>query len=519
MSLTRRDLLVRAGAASAFAALPAPLRAATPSKATRDPFSLGVASGSPVADGVVLWTRLAPEPLFPGGGMDPVPVRVEWEIARDETFASVVRKGVDLALPEWGHSVHVEADGLEPERWYFYRFRAGAAVSPVGRTRTASARGKGGASLKVGVASCQHWEQGHFASYRDAVAAGLDLFLHVGDYIYESSWGDKRIRSHGAPAPVLLDDYRARYGLYKGEPNLRAAHAAMPWLVTPDDHEVENDWAGPISQFREPEPWFLARRMNAFQAWYEHMPVRRGSVPLAGFAHIFGRHAFGDLATFHVLDDRQFRSPQACPRPGRQGSRMVRVEDCPNLDDPTRTLLGPVQEPWLFDGLARSKATWNVVVQQTLVADVDRQAGPGREVWTDGWTGYPVARRRLLEHLRDSKAANPVFVGGDVHSFWVADLKPDFADPKSPVVASEFCGTSITAEAGEEPGAAEKYLSENPHLKYGNVERNGWLRVDLSPKKAEARLVAVKDKFAEVGSFETLATYVVEAGRPGPQKA
>lgn len=519
MSLSRRDLLARAAAASAFAVVPAPLRAATKPKTARDLFTLGVASGSPTSEGVVLWTRLAPEPHFPGGGMDPVPARVEWEIASDEKFAKVVRRGVELALPDWAHSVHVEADGLDADRWYFFRFRAGGETSPVGRTRTAPARAASPASLRLGVASCQHYEQGHFTSLRHAAEGGLDLFVHVGDYIYESSWGTKRIRSHGAPTPVLLDDYRIRYALYKGEPNLRAAHAAMPWLVTWDDHEVENDYAGPISQFRDPEAWFVERRMNAYKAWYEHMPVRRTAVPMAGFARVFGRHVYGDLATFHVLDDRQYRSPQACPRPGRQGSRTVKVEDCPNLDDPARTLLGPVQEPWLFDGLSRSKTTWNVVVQQTLVADVDRMSGPGREIWTDGWTGYPVARRRLLEHLRDSKTQNPIFLGGDVHSFWVADLKPDFLDPKSPVVASEFVGTSVTAESGYAADAAAKVLAENPHFKFGDVSRHGWLRLDVSPAKTEARLIAVKDKVAETGSFETLATYVVESGRPGPQKA
>jgi alkaline phosphatase D len=519
MSQSRRELLAGLASASALALVPSPFRALAAPGTTKDPFSLGVASGAPEPSGVVLWTRLAPEPLVPGGGLDPVPVRVAWEVAEDERFGKVVAKGEVQAGPEWAHSVHVEVTGLGPDRWYFYRFRTGDAVSPVGRTRTAPAADAALASLKFGVASCQHYEQGYFVALRHAAESGLDLFAHVGDYIYESSWGKKRIRSHGAPEPVSLDDYRIRHALYKTDPGLRAAHAAMPWLVTWDDHEVENDYAGPVSENADPEAWFLERRQNAYRAWYEHLPVRRTALPMAGYSRIFGRHAFGTLASFHVLDDRQYRSPQACPRPGRHGSRTVKVEECSDLNDPRRSLLGPLQEAWLLDGLSKAKARWNIVVQQTLVADIDRLPGPGREVWTDGWTGYPESRRRILDRLREAKTPNPMFVGGDVHSFWVTELKSDFLDPASPIVASEFVGSSVTAESGFAQEAADAVVRELPHVKYANMTRHGFLRVDLSPARAEARLVAVLDKFDERSGVEALGTWVVEDGRPAPQRA
>jgi alkaline phosphatase D len=516
-SRSRRRFLELAGASGlAWACAPALVAASRRRGFAADPFTLGVASGYPEPQGVVLWTRLAPEPTR-GGGLGPEPIDVEWELAEDERFTKVVARGVERATAEWAHSVHVEVVGLQPARAYFYRFHAGQATSPVGRTRTAPARDAAAERLALGLASCQHYEQGYFAAYRHMAADNLDLIVHVGDYIYESSWGEHLVRRHAAAETITLDDYRDRYALYRTDRDLQAAHAACPWIVTWDDHEVENDYAGARSENLDPEAWFLARRAAAYKAYYEHMPLRRTSVPFGAHMRVYGRSQFGTLLGLHVLDDRQYRDAQACARPGRGGSTTV--EECASLDDPTRSLLGATQEAWLADGLARTPTRWTVVAQQTLVAPLDRLPGPGRRTWTDGWDGYPAARRRLLDALVQAKAQNPIVLGGDVHSYWVADLKREPADARAPIVASEFVGTSITSQIDTTRAQADAVVAENPHVRFGAVERRGYLRLELSSERARADLRAVGDVRDPQTGVETLASFVVEAGRPGAQRA
>lgn len=515
--LSRRTLLWQMTALG-LAPLAAPLRAAKP-KTSLDPFSLGVASGAPTRDGFVLWTRLAPRPAEPGGGLDPVPLAVRWEVASDERFTKIEAKGTAFAVPGEAHSVHVEVDRLASARGYFYRFLHGDAVSPVGRTRTAPGANDPLARLRFGVASCQHYEQGFFGALRHAAESDLDLFVHLGDYIYESSWGARRDRRHAAPEPYSVDDYRIRHALYKSDAGLRAAHAAMPWLFTWDDHEVDNDYAGARSEWKEPEAWFVERRMNAYRAWWEHLPVRRTSYPLGGHAKIFGRHAFGTLATFHVLDDRQYRDPHPCPRTGRGGSRMIASKDCADLGDESRSLLGEPQESWLLDGLTQSRARWNLLAQQTLVAPFDRDYRKGNEqIWTDGWDGYPAARARLLSHLGTAKPRNPLFLGGDVHSFWATELSTNSWDAKAPAVATELVAGSVTAESGFPAGMAASALASHPHVKFCDGDRNGYLRVDLTPERAEARFLAVVDKFDAATKVETLGAFAIADGRAALEK-
>ena len=211
------------------------------------PFTLGVASGAPATDGVVLWTRLAPKPLE-GGGMDPVPVEVRWEVAADASFARIVRQGRATAHPATAHTVHVEVDGLEPAREYWYRFIAGGEASPVARTRTAPAPGHGDERLRMALASCQQYEQGWYVAHRHLAAEGVDLVAFVGDYIYESSWGRDFVRKYDAPEPYTLEAYRGRYAIHKGDPDLQLAHHAAPWIVTWDDHEVDNDYANDVAR-------------------------------------------------------------------------------------------------------------------------------------------------------------------------------------------------------------------------------------------------------------------------------
>lgn len=480
-----------------------------------DPFTLGVASGYPSPEGVVLWTRLAPEPLT-GGGMPARPVDVSWELANDETFSSVVRRGNTVASPRWGHSVHVEVKGLEPARWYWYRFRAGNAMSPTGRTRTAPAAGAAAERMRFAFASCQQYEQGYYAAYRHMAAEDLDLVCHLGDYIYESSWGHNHVRKHEAGEPHTLDEYRNRHACYKGDPDLQAAHAAFPWLVTWDDHEVSNDYANAQSQTLDPPDLFLKRRAAAYQAYYEHMPLPQWALPRGPDMQLYTRWSFGALARFHVLDDRQYRSPQVCPRPGRGGSNVV--EDCGERFDARRTLLGPAQEQWLFDGLAQSGARWNVIAQQTAMAQVDRKPGAGQAFWTDGWDGYPHSRRMLLAHLADRRVTNPVVIGGDVHMSVVADLKTDFDDPRAPVVATEFVTTSISSQ-GQSRQWVETWKDDNPHVKYANPSRRGYTVLELSGRRALAHLRTLDDVKEPQSRIRTLVSYAVEDGRPGAQRA
>jgi alkaline phosphatase D len=430
----------------------------------------------------------------------------------------VVASGTAYATPEWAHCVHVEADGLEPGRWYWYRFTAGDVASPVGRTRTAPAANAALERMRFAFASCQHYEQGWFGAYRHIVAGDPDLIVHLGDYIYESSWGRDHVRKHNGPEPQTLDDYRIRHALYRSDADLQAAHAACPWLMTWDDHEVENDYANDRSENLDSPEWFLARRAAAYKAYYEHMPLRRAMVPHGPHARIYTRVTFGDLVNFFVLDGRQYRSPQACQRFGRGGSSVVDAEQCRELHAPERVMLGPAQAAWLRAGLATSRAKWNVIAQQTRMAQFDVQPGPGRRAWTDGWDGYPASRRRLLDFIEARKIANPVVIGGDVHTFNVNDLKRDFDDPASPTVASEFVGTSITSQSGPQD-QLDKLLPDNPHVKLADSRYRGYVRIALAGARFTADLRAMETVQKRDAACNTLATFVVEDGKPGAQKA
>ena len=483
-----------------------------------DPFSLGVASGYPMPNAIVLWTRLAPVPDAPGGGMAPEVVPVRWEIARDEKFAHLAASGTTYATPDWAHSVHVEVSGLEPARWYWYRFTAGDATSPVGRTRTAPGITAKPDKLRFALASCAQYEQGYYGAYRHMAADDLDLVAFVGDYIYEASWGRDHVRKHNSGETHTLDDYRARYGLYKADPDLQAAHAACAWISTRDDHEVENDYANDRSENADHPEWFLARRAAAYKAYYEHMPLRREMLPFGPHARLYTRLAFGNLASFHVLDDRQYRSPQVCARPGRGGSNVVDPAECTALADPQLTMLGATQERWLEAGLKASRTKWNVLAQQTGFAQFDQKAGPGRLAWTDGWDGYPAARGRLIDFIAANKVANPVVLGGDLHMFYVNDIKRDFDNPSSATVASEIVGTSITSQARPQD-AVDKLRPDNPHIKFADSRYRGYTRMEITQSRMAAELRAMESVAKRDAACSTLATFVVEDGRPGAQKA
>jgi alkaline phosphatase D len=500
---TRRSFLKTLGAAGAAYALPS---------FAAHPFSLGVASGYPSPDGVVLWTRLA-------AGLDLLAVRVRWEIASDESMRSIVLSGETLAEPDWGHSIHVEAKGLAPDRWYWYRFMAAGAESPIGRTRTAPAADAASARLRFAFASCQQYEQGYFSAYRHIAADAPDLVAFLGDYIYESTWGRDHVRKHGAPEPYTLDDYRARYALYRADPDLQAAHAACPWIVTWDDHEVDNDYADDRPEDGMERPAFLERRAAAYRAYYENMPLPARMRPNGPDLRLHTHLDWGRLARFHILDTRQYRSWQACPRKGRAGgSNTLDIEHCKRLPRAGRSMLGRAQERWLEQNLGESRAAWNLLAQTTPMAQFDTKPGPGRRAWTDGWDGYPAARERLLKTISEKRVANPVVLGGDVHSFNVNQLKLDFDDPASPVVASEFVGTSVTSQAWSQDRLS-RYVPDNPHMLLVDSRFRGYVRADVSPRRFQADLRAMESVQTRDAGCSTLATYVVEDGKPGPQRA
>jgi len=511
----RREILRRslALAAAGFLA-PAWSRAKSPARFSSHPFTLGVASGSPVDTGFVLWTRLAPEPLS-GGGLGDESHEVRWEVAHDEKFARIVKRGTATADASRAHAVHIEVDGLEPGRWYHYRFLAGGESSATGRARTAPAAGKGDDSLRLALASCQHYEQGYFAAHRHLAAESPDLVAFVGDYIYESNRKTGTVRSHHNAEPKTLAAYRDRYAQYKTDPDLQAAHACAPWIVTWDDHEVDNDYANDRGEDLDPD--FLVRRTAAYRAFFENMPVRPSVLRADGEYRLYGTHAWGALANLFVLDDRQYRDHQACPRPGRGGSAVV-GPDCTEISRADRTLLGAAQERWLAGALAESKSRWNMIVQQTLFVPAGRPTSAGMLHWTDGWDGYPAARERLLEALAKSGATNPVVLGGDVHTNYVADVHARPGDPDSPVVAAEFCGTSITSQGGGRK-LVESIREANPHIRFADGSKRGYILLDLGRDRLEARLRVLDAVTRKDADISTAASFTVLAGRPGIAKS
>jgi alkaline phosphatase D len=504
MGTTRRRLLQ---GSVAFITAPGLLRHAC---ADVSRFALGVASGQPHTHGMVLWTRLA------GTGL-PEQVVVRWELARDEGFRQIVAHGEELAEAAWAHSVHAEPVGLEPARWYWYRFEALGAQSTVGRTRTAPAPDAAVPALNFAIASCQRWDVGHYAAWRHIAAENLDLVMFLGDYIYEYPSTPKSLRATESSTKVrTLEQYRARYALHKSDPALQAAHAAVPWLLVWDDHEVGNDYAGLQGQNLESD--FASQRTAAYRAYWEHMPFPKAVRPTGTEMRITGRLDWGRLARIHLLDDRQYRDVQACPKPGRGGSNTVALADCGALLDPKRSLLGMAQEHWLADGwdLARP---WNLLAQQTLMARCSRTEtanGAGR-YWTDGWDGYAPARARLLGTVARRKVPGVVVLGGDVHGNYVADLKTDFDDAKAPVVASEYCGTSITSLSRPQR-VLDAILPFNPHIRYGRSDERGYMRFALDASTLQVQLRVVDARVPD-GDVNTAARFVTEAARPGTAAA
>ncbi len=477
-----------------------------------DPFTLGVASGEPSHDGFVIWTRLAPDPLN-GGGMTPEPVQVHWQVAKDEAFRNVLREGDAPAVAALGHSVHVELAGLEPESEYWYRFQVADAVSQVGRAKTTPHQGKLSGELRMAFASCQHYETGYYHAYRDMVGRGQDVIIHLGDYIYEGAAIAGRVRSHLGAELNSLEEYRNRYALYKSDASLRAAHAHCPWIVTWDDHEFDNNYAADHSEEANVDPVaFLERRARAYQAYYEHMPLRISQLPTGPHLQLYRSVSYGNLVQFHVLDTRQYRSPQPCG----DGNKPP----CDGVYSEGATMLGATQEAWLRKNLLQSTARWNVLAQQVMMARVDRNPTEGVAWSMDQWAGYDMPRKRLLNWIAENHVSNPVVLTGDIHSNWVNDLRVDFDDSSSPTVATEFVGTSVSSggDGSDVRKDTEGVLRDNAFVKFYNAER-GYVSCVIQPDRWISDYRVVSTVTQPEFTAQTRAEFVVQSGRPGAERA
>ena len=487
-----------------------------------DPFQLGVASGDPLPDSVVLWTRLAVDPMSPEP-MPPVEVPVRWEIATDEQFGKVVRSGRRTTGPDLGHSVHVDVRGLNAGRDYFYRFRVGDYVSPTGRTRTAPASGRRLDSLTFGVTSCQSYHAGYYTAYEQMSRDDLAFVVFLGDYIYELPLGS--VRSHGLPPPVMLDDFRRHYAAHHADQQLQAAHAAVPWIVTWDDHEVEDNYAGlhpgELGKAGAPDEAsnFPAKRAAAYRAWWENMPVRAKPPGNDGSMRIYRSFRFGDLVTLPVVDDRQYRTPLATQGQG-PGGPPGGGPQLPAALDPNATILGKEQERWLLRRLDRVQGALEHPREQTQMAAVDQtpEDASSSGYSADSWDGYVAARNRLLGYVEKARIRNFVTLGGDTHTSSVDDLRADYQKDGSPVVATEFVAPPATSLENLAPQFVEGAL-RNPWIHLYDITNKGYLRVEATrPQlRAEFRYVTTTQQ-PQAGPMAG-TSWVVESGKPGAQQA
>jgi alkaline phosphatase D len=510
--MNRRRLLSLAGGMALFAGVTGTRVWAQPVFGVT-PFALGVASGDPWPDGFVIWTRLAPHPLDEHGGMPMIIVPVKWEVAEDEAFAKIVRSGEVLARPELGHSVHVEIAGLKPSRPYFYRFMTGGDLSRTGRVRTAPFPGDSPERVRLAVAGCQNWENGYYTAYRHlSLENDLDAVFHYGDYIYESkanTSADKPpVRPHVGGELYSLDDYRRRYAQYRTDADLQAAHAAVAFITSFDDHEIDNNWASAYDQDNTPPEIFALRKAAALQAWYENSPVRLAQFPTPTGVNAYRRLDYGQLVRMHVLDTRSYRDKQPC--------RASNLPGCRVGAGPETTIMGKAQEAWLDDGLV-NQATWNLIAQQVLVMPLDsRNSGASQPDYSDdNWNGYPEARHRLVKSIMDRRLTNVVIATGDAHETFVGNVPVRDEAPDGPVTASEFLAASISSGGDGLTGHAKQdnWQRYNPNLKLLNSQR-GYQIHDVTAKQWLTQVRVVDRVTVPDGTISTLTRFVVV-----PQKA
>ncbi|WP_406728033.1 alkaline phosphatase D family protein [Streptomyces sp. GD-15H] len=538
-SLTpRRRTVVKAAAATAV--LAGPLTTAPPARAATaqaPAFLHGLASGDPLPDGVLLWTRVTPTPeAIPGSGLGP-DTEVGWTVARDKAFTAVVARGSTRATAASDHTVKADIRGLQPATDYWFRFSAGGTESPVARTRTAPAADAAVTGLRFGVVSCSNWEAGHFSAYRHLAARGdLDAWLHLGDYIYEYGIGEygtrgRTVRPH-APAHeiVTLADYRVRHAKYKTDPDLQALHAKAPVVAIWDDHEFANDtWSGGAENHTEgAEGTWAARQSAAKQAYFEWMPVRPA---LAGTT--YRRLRFGRLADLSLLDLRSFRSQQVSLGDGE-------------VDDPERTLTGRAQLDWLKAGLSASDTTWRLVGTSVMISPLALGALPasllkplaklldlpqeGLALNTDQWDGYTDDRRELLAHLRTNAIGNTVFLTGDIHMAWANDVPVNAGTyPLSPSAATEFVVTSVTSDnlddiVGVSEGTVSAVASPlikatNRHVHWVDTDRHGYGVLDITAERAQMDYYVLSGRTDPAATSAWARSYRTRSGTQQVERA
>lgn len=515
-SITRRRLLSGLVSSVAVAPFIGRARAQTAVRFTADPFSLGVASGDPDANSVVLWTRLAPIPLQPGSGMPSTAVPVDWEIAEDENMQRVLRRGTAEARPEDGHSLHVIADGLTANRPYWYRFMTGGIASRIGRTRTLPARDSLPDRFRLAVAGCQRIDHGFFTAWGDIAQADVDLVFHSGDYMYEYALrADAMATRMTVPVSAAallktsdLAQYRMRYALYKLDPDLAAAHAAHPFIASFDDHEVVNNWGGMSGPPKMSQRDFLKLRTAAFQAFYENSPVRPSVRPRGPDITMYRSFDMGRLLRLAALDTRQFRSLPPC---GKAETRR-----CDERFAPERSMIGADQERWLLDLFERRDTPWTVLGNQVLMMQI-RHKEPNQDIVnTDKWDGNPAARARLLQGATDRKVGGLITVTGDIHRAIAGNLMVDFDKPQAAPVGVEFVASSISSDGDGGPARAtgKRLIAANPHLRFYDAHR-GYLVCEFDQERCQATYRTVDFVTKRGGKVSTATTFTVDANQPG----
>ena len=478
-----------------------------------NPFQLGVAAGDPLPDGFVIWTRLCPRPLEPDHGMPSQPMAVNWQVAADAGFNTVVQSGEVVARPELGHAVHVEVEGLEPARQYFYRFTAGRERSGVGKAKTTPLAGAPTAQVKFGVVGCQAYESGLYTAHRKIAGEDLDFIFFYGDYIYEgrgnriygTTTPNENQRVHLGGEVYSVTDYRQRYAQYTMDTDLQASRQSAAWFCVWDDHEIDNNWVGDIDQDGTDPAVFALRKAAAMQAFYEHMPLRRSSFPRGSMMQLYRRAAYGDLLDVHLLDTRQYRSDQPC------GDRFN--AGCSDIDAREAEILGQAQEAWLYDGLNRSRTQWKTLAQQIMFMDLDRNSGDDYGVNPDSWAGYRVPRARLLNHIKDRRIDNVVVLTGDEHQNYAGELFIDGRNPDGAPIATEFVTTSISSGGDgvdQRPDMAA-IQAANAQLKFNNAQR-GYTIHDVTPERWQAEFKVLDQIHDRNGVLTTRAKFAIQPG-------
>lgn len=538
LSARRRTVLAGGAGAAALLGTTAATAAAALGASTRV-FAHGVASGDPKPRRVVLWTRVTPtKAATPGSGKGPK-VTVTWQVATDARFTNVVRSGTQSTSARRDHTVKVDATGLKPGRWYYYRFALGDVTSPVGRTRTAPRKQASVQRLRMGVVSCSHYEEGYFAAYRHlADRDDLDAVLHLGDYIYEGGGSDDRPRRFEPTHEIItLADYRQRHGQHKADPDLQRLHGRYPFIVTWDDHEIANDnWSGGAENHTAGEGLYADRKARAQRVYDEWMPVRMsGTARPNDGTKLFRRLRWGRLADLAMLDLRSYRDEQITteiPFPLPQIQTQA--------DDPGRTITGNRQMAWLKRVLLRKKTRWKLIGNSVMISPLSFAALPTEavelinqvtgEVPSDGvpinldqWDGYTADRRELLSHIDERGIKNAVFLTGDIHSAWANDLPLDAATyPASGSVAVEFVCTSVTSsnideETGAPPRTATLALeavlqTNNRHVRYLNFDDHGYSVLDVTKQRVQMDYFVLEDKTRVDSGVSHTASWLTRSG-------